>query len=342
MKPASLRIGCALTLLFGAAALAANVEEKYDDGKPKVKYTVDDKGRKDGLYQEFYPSGKAKLRATYKQDMLDGKYSVFDDKGRIQSTATYQTGKLAGPFLDYDAKAKKTRSATYKDGKLNGSLVLYENGLPILTQVFKDGEAVFPKSKEKIAETLKEILGTGQSGPDEASQRDLGLRRLKAYRYLCDVPYQNLTLDDQYNRQAQAAAAICAKLKKLDHFPPNPGLPEADYKLAKTGAGRSNLAAGLPTLDRAVDAWMDDSRPGSIERVGHRRWCLNPAMGKTGFGLARPFAAMYTFDQSRKTFPDFDYVCYPPRGLMPTSAFQSRYAWCFCPNPRKSGALIAM
>jgi len=311
MKPLSLRTGFVFALVFGSAVVAANVEEKYDNGKPKLKYNVDDQGRKDGLYQEFYPTGKIKLRATFKG------------------------GKLAGPYTEFDEKARKTLAATYKDGKLNGNLFRYENGLPILSQPFKDGEAVFPKSREKIAATLKTIYGTAKPGPDLASQRDYALRRLKAYRYLCDVPYQDLTLDDSYTRQAQAAAAICDKLKRLDHEPPNPGLPASEYNLAKMGAARSNLAAGLPALELAIDAWMDDSIPGSIEKLGHRRWCLNPAMAKTGFGKAGPFAAMYSFDSSRKTLPDFDYVCYPPRGLVPATAFQPRYGWCFCPNPRK-------
>lgn len=175
MKPLSLRIGLAWSFLIGTITLAANVEEKYDDGKPKSKYNVDDKGRKDGLYQEFYPTGKIKLRAAYKQDMLEGKYSLFDEKGRTKSTATYKAGKLSGTYTEYDAKGKKTRTATYKDGKLNSNLVLYENGLPILTQLFQNGEAVFPKSREKIAETLKGIFGSAPPGPEEASQRDFAL-----------------------------------------------------------------------------------------------------------------------------------------------------------------------
>ena len=186
MNPLSLRIGLASALIFAAAALAANVEEKYDSGKLKVKYNVDGQGRKEGLYQEFYASGKIKARATYKAD------------------------KLSGPYTEYDEKGKKTLAATYKDGKLNGNLFRYENGLPILSQPFKDGEAVFPKSREKIAATLKTIFENAKPGPDEASQRDLALRRLKAYRYLCDLPYQDLALDDSYNRQAHAAAATLA------------------------------------------------------------------------------------------------------------------------------------
>ena len=333
MKSASVRIALASVLVFGAAALAATVEEKYDDGKPKTKYNVDDQGRKDGLYQEFYPTGKTKVRATYKAALLDGKYSLFHDNGKTKSTANYKDGTLSGAYTEFDEKGQKTLAAVYQDGKFNGNLVLYANGSPMLSQPFKDGAAVFPKSREKILEAFLEIFRGAKPGPDEASLRDFTLRRLKGYRYLCDVPYKHLTLDEEYTRQAQAAAMVCEKLKQITHAPPNPGVPEATYKLARAGAARSNLSAGVRSLPGSIDLYMNDSDPSNIARVAHRRWCLNPTMGKTGFGKSGAYAAMYSADRSHPKTPDFDYICFPPRGLLPTMSFHPMMAWCLSPNP---------
>lgn len=315
MKPSPVRIPVGLLFLLTTTGLAATVEEKYDDGKPKLKYAVDDKGRKEGIYQEYYASGKTKLMANYKNDQRQGTCTEFDEKG------------------------KKILTALYKEGKLSGTLIRYENGLPILYQPFKDGEPVFPKSREKIAETLQQLLGKSSvDGPENA--RDQALRRLKAYRFLCDVPYQDLKLDDECNRQCQAAAKICEMLKRLDHSPPNPGLAKAEYKLAFDGARRSNLGAGM-SLVGSVDMWMYDSNPGNIEILGHRRWCLNPGMAKTGFGESGRFTAMYSNDNSRQKVPDYNFISYPPRGLMPVMNPAGRFsdvntfAWCFCPHPRK-------
>jgi hypothetical protein len=84
---------------------------------------------------------------------------------------------------------------------------------------------------------------------------------------------------------------------------------------------------------------MCDSDPSNINRVGHRRWCLNPAMGKSAFGNTGGFAAMYAMDSSRKKPPDWDYVAYPARGYMPLELFGARHAWSVSPNMGKHGKL---
>jgi hypothetical protein len=80
---------------------------------------------------------------------------------------------------------------------------------------------------------------------------------------------------------------------------------------------------------------MDDSDERNIDRVGHRRWCLNPAMGKSAFGSFGNQAAMYAFDGSNRDVPDWDFVAYPARGYMPTSHFGARQAWSVSPNMAK-------
>jgi hypothetical protein len=78
---------------------------------------------------------------------------------------------------------------------------------------------------------------------------------------------------------------------------------------------------------------MHDSDKSNIDRVGHRRWCLNPQMQKTGFGAMGKYSAMYSFDNSRTDVPDYDIVAYPPRGYLPRSFFSASHAWSVQPNP---------
>jgi hypothetical protein len=47
------------------------------------------------------------------------------------------------------------------------------------------------------------------------------------------------------------------------------------YQQGVEGAGHSNLAVSGAVVD-SVDNYMDDSDPGNVGRLGHRRWCLNP------------------------------------------------------------------
>ena len=187
-----------------------------------------------------------------------------------------------------------------------------------------------PRTLEEIKKTLSGILT-----PKKADEKEQALQKLKAYRYLAEVPYEDLGLDPEMNEACQAGAALCKKLGRLDHNPKNPGMPEDEFKLAHKGVSRSNLGGGFQNLADSIDAWMFDSDPGNIVMVGHRRWCINPHMGKTGFGRDGIFTAMYTFDQSRQKVPPYDFVCYPARGFMPVEFFGPQHAWSVSLNPNK-------
>jgi hypothetical protein len=204
----------------------------------------------------------------------------------------------------------------------------------------------YPLSIDKIKTTLADLSKPPAGDNPIARERAAALQRLKAYRFLSSVPYENLKLDDSLNDYTTAAAKICEKLKKLDHNPPNPGLPEEEYKKALIGAQKSNLGVAFPkaNLLMSVDLFMCDSDPGNIALLGHRRWCLNPYMGKTGFGTAGSFSAMWSVDFSNKTAV-FDYICYPAKGFQPVEYFgqvgqigkfiPAGYAWSVMLNPQK-------
>jgi hypothetical protein len=44
---------------------------------------------------------------------------------------------------------------------------------------------------------------------------------------------------------------------------------------------------------------------------------------------------MWSFDASRKDTPDFDFVAFPPRGLLPVASLPEGAAWCVSLNPKK-------
>lgn len=179
---------------------------------------------------------------------------------------------------------------------------------------------------------MLQLLGPGKG----ASQQDIYLARMRQYRYLCGVPFETLAYNPRQGELALAAANICARLDKLTHAPERPpGMSDAEYQLGRDGAGQSNLFMGRTDPSGCVDGWMDDSDPSNIDRVGHRRWILNPAMGTTAFGTEGKYAAMYAFDGSNKAVPEWDVVTYPTRGAMPVQYFGARHAWSVSLNTRK-------
>ena len=91
-------------------------------------------------------------------------------------------------------------------------------------------------------------------------------------------------------------------------------LQHVDDEIGYEGTSRGNLYMGSEDIVAQVRAYMDDSDASNIDAVGHRRWCLNPRMVKTGFGQTGKFGAMYAHDNSRRKIPEYDFVGYPAPG----------------------------
>ena len=194
-------------------------------------------------------------------------------------------------------------------------------------------DANFPRSQGELKAMLQ-ILAPAKGSAHTLENEYLA--RLKQYRYICNVPFENLQWDAGYQELAEHAASINSKLGKLTHTPERPaGMSDAEYDLGKRGAGQSNLFMGVTKAQACVDGWMNDSDPTNIDRTGHRRWCINPTMLKSAFGTTGNYAAMYAFDNSNKHVPDWDYVSYPAKGYMPAQFFGNRHAWTVSLNMSK-------
>ena len=172
------------------------------------------------------------------------------------------------------------------------------------------------------------------NNPQLQTQREAALRMLMAYRCIAGLPYDDLVLDRTCIAHDEAASALLTRIGTLTHTPENPGLPEEEFRFAARGAGCSNLSVGCTPVD-AVKSFMDDSDPGNIDRLGHRRWCLNPKMARTGFGCSGKYVPMWSFDSSRGEVPDYNFVAFPPRGFTPVTSFKEGMAWSVTLNPDK-------
>jgi hypothetical protein len=197
-----------------------------------------------------------------------------------------------------------------------------------------DGEPKpYPRSLAEV-KAMVQVL-SARKGPGTSPETEY-LSRLKQYRYLSGVPFENLLTGEREADLALHASSICARLNKMTHTPEKPpGMSDAEYELGKTGAGHSNLFSGLTEPAACVDGWMEDSDEKNIDRVGHRRWCINPSMLRTGFSATGTYAAMYAHDSSNKDIPDWSWIGYPAAGYFPIAFFGNRHAWSVTPNPSK-------
>ena len=164
-----------------------------------------------------------------------------------------------------------------------------------------------------------------------------GKNTLNFVRYLAglpEVPWHS------YNLQCQNGALVLAANGVLSHTPAQPkgmGIHN-EYQSGYDACGKSNLfmsSGNSATLEDAVRSWCNDSDPSNIKALGHRRWVLNPVMGKTGFGcVTNPgkgtFVTMWAFDNSGTGKKDR--VLWPNEGNFPSNFFEPKQAWSISLN----------
>ena len=332
----------AVALLFAFALPAQSrpaleeLTEVWPSGTRKARYAIDSDGRKTGQFQGWHENGKLSERAWYRAGVLEGLHETFHADGGLARRETVKGGIREGDCLERTADGAQEIRSKWQAGRQHGKCEVVEQGRLAWLQEWRAGMLVqifdvvaHPKSAAEIERTL---AGIGPPRPENTPEG--ALQVLQSYRYLCDLPYADLRLDADLNRHCAAAARLCAAIGKLDHTPENPGWPEAEYRFAFTGTSSSNLSVGTD-LPGSVHSYMHDSDPTNIARVGHRRWCLNPAMLRTGFGASGGYAAMWSFDASRSKLPEYDAVVYPPRGLLPARYFGAGHAWSVSLNPNR-------
>lgn len=151
------------------------------------------------------------------------------------------------------------------------------------------------------------------------------LNALNSMRYIAGLG--EVMLDDNECTLAQAASFVGCANRQNSHYPTQPsGVSKKNFDLGYKGASSSNLAWGhLNPTDSIIGGYMEDSDESNIDRLGHRRWCLNPKMGKTGFGQVGMYSAMRATDTSN-TGSTENNVCWPAQ-TMPVEYFASSHAW---------------
>lgn len=173
--------------------------------------------------------------------------------------------------------------------------------------------------------------------------QQVALNRLNSYRRLAGL--YPVGIEDSYTKLAQASAVVNAANDLMTHYPTQPAdMPNDLYSDGATGACQSNIAcywgyrSKTGPLSYSVDMWMEDSDEYNIDRLGHRRWVLNPSMKNTGFGCATStggfvYTAMYAFDTKANIY-DYNYISWPPSGYMAndTAFFTPDYAWSISLN----------
>ena len=171
---------------------------------------------------------------------------------------------------------------------------------------------------------------TSPYNPGQLSQSTLNdaLKVLNFVRYVAGVP-DNVSLYSKYNESAQAASLVMCLNGTISHNPSRPsGISDDLYELGSDGAGKSNIGMGHRNPVHSILSYLQDEDDSNIDTVGHRRWVLNPKMGKVGFGFVKgkgwTFTAMYAMDRSGSS--SCTNVAWPAQN-MPMELFHKNDPW---------------
>lgn len=234
------------------------------------------------------------------------------------------------------AESTQKTEVVYRD---SGDLTLPKLSEGEISQLLSDNPLTLPSD---IYEERPHLSNPYSAGKLKDEALEAALNRLNALRRIAGLP--SVQLDEQFCEDAQHGAVVQAALESgLSHYPDQPSDMDDDfYQKGYDASSSSNLFAG-PTLTAAVDGFMEDSDPTNIDRVGHRRWQLDPEMGCIGFGHAKGqhnnvrYTAEKVFQRGDYKYGevscDYDFVAWPASGNFPNGQFDPDIAWSVSVNP---------
>ena len=173
---------------------------------------------------------------------------------------------------------------------------------------YADVWTVTPDAKNNIAGKLSE----------ETAEN--ALNTLNFVRYIAGLEAE-VEINSEYTEKIQAGTTILQAANQLSHTPTKPSFVSQEfYELGYSGTQHSNLGMPGDLAVTIIYGWMHDGDKDNIDRVGHRRWCLNPSMAETGFGHSGMFTGMYTLDFGLEDIKLPSYVPWPAQ-TMPIDYF---------------------
>ncbi|QMV43015.1 CAP domain-containing protein [Cohnella cholangitidis] len=111
-----------------------------------------------------------------------------------------------------------------------------------------------------------------------------GVNAVNFYRFISGLPY-DVTSAGDLNVLAQYGSVLLAAEGEFSHTPAKPDdMPKDFYAKGYKSTSSANIYASYGYDDhivvRSIDAYMEDSDTNNLDRLGHRRWILNPALKK--------------------------------------------------------------
>lgn len=107
----------------------------HENGKSIMSEENYLKGKLDGIYKTFYPSGEPTEITSYRNGLLDGNYKKYSIKGLLYNDFNYKNGKLNGMAIYYSrSTGDLIKKGPFKDDLRVGTWENYVDGELVSTE----------------------------------------------------------------------------------------------------------------------------------------------------------------------------------------------------------------
>lgn len=325
--------------LISASAQAGEVVEKGANGKVSRRYSVDKNKQIYGPYEEFYESGKLKLRGTYFNGKKGGQWVVYDDNSkRVLESFSYKNDLLDGVYTRYGASGQPALKLTYKAGAMQYPMFAYDekgNARRIAyphnyDEVVKFTQTMyydeFPNTHWTTKPVAEAPYKEGVLAPDTI---EVAMNVTKLIRYIAGVPWQDLKIDPTLSTKAGMAALLMSKSERVQGKPPEKatGMDPKFYSSALAACGESIFHHRGNIPGAAARAFVDETDNDDATKFENRQWLLSPALGKFGIGVAGAEVAFDVSDGNHQAKADWNLIAYPSEGYFPSALFNGKASW---------------
>ena len=111
------------------------IESKiYNDGILLFEGIVDEEGRRQGPWKEYFQTGELKSEGSYKDNLKVGEWKYYYINGDLEQTGSYQRGLAGGLWIWYYPNGQVWREEEYFMGQEEGLSTEYSDSGTVLAQ----------------------------------------------------------------------------------------------------------------------------------------------------------------------------------------------------------------
>lgn len=194
------RIVC---LSAGNPAYYGTVKYFRENGTPLYSGQFYD-GKMEGMYKEYYESGKISSIKNYKDGKANGEYIEYYTNGKLKLKGSYKNGLRNGEFKTYLMNSKSAGSMFYKNGKeIKSTLTAYMKE-DVFFNFPDEMEAQINIGDEKSKDLIKTM-------EEHGGYHMLGIDNYPNGRVMRVVPYNQQGIYDGEFRQYYESGQLAQK-----------------------------------------------------------------------------------------------------------------------------------